>query len=1406
MKHLISELYNLVFDGFEINIVNNALKVIPPADLSAARRDNAKAFIGKNKDFIYEIFANKSYNTNSILNFNNIQSTDIELSFAQDRLRFLEKYEEGTNAYNIPLIFKLKKDVDLNLLDESIKSVISRHEVLRTLIKENADGIGYQHIIEEKNCLHKLSVSKVTDSKHLEEQLNKISGHIYDLSSEYPIKVSIYELENNSAHLEYYIAIVIHHIAFDGWSIEILLRELNEFYFFYKATLDGLDVTLNLPVLDIQYKDFALWQRNYLTGDRLVKQLTYWKKKLSGYEQLNLVTDNVRPAKIDYRGLDLQFEIDAGTSDKLRAVAQELEVSMYSLLLAAYFLLLRSYSNQNDIIVGTPASNRHYTQIENHIGFFVNTLPIRIEIFKNENISDFIKRVAMETIDAQINQDLPFEKLVEHIKVEKDQSRHPIFQIMFGVESFGGAPTVEKSLFDDYDFETTSSAKFDIAASIDDSSTCIKGNFNFAISLYSESTIAKLIDTYKILLKQFSELADHTGANSKIKVADINYLNQEVYTKILQNNNMTNKLYPSNNTLHELFELQVELTPHNIAVIYENTQLTYKELNERANRLAVYLRSITDIQPDTLIALCLERSEFLLIAALAVLKAGGAYVPMDPRQPMNRLNYILEDTNAPVLITQNNLAGGLSRENIMMLTIESLFIAILSGDSRNLKNLVKSDHLAYVIYTSGSTGQPKGVMIEHKSVVNYLSWCLETYPAQSGKGTPIHSSPSFDMSITGLFMPLLSGSTVHFIPDKLDPTALLSTLKDSTCEFSFIKLTPSHLKLLAADLSPDQIRNQSEALIIGGENLATKDIEFWRKHSPNTKLFNEYGPTEATVACCVFEINDTDKNKLSVPIGKPIANTSLYILNESLKPVPMGATGELYIGGEGLARGYLNRAELTAERFKPNPFQTQDEKTLGLNFRIYKTGDLVRMLADGNLEYLGRNDFQVKIRGYRIELGEIEKVLGNYTGINQCIVLAKGNSDNKYLIGYYVSEIKQDENEIQKYLNAQLPDYLVPTALIRLDSFPLTENGKLDIKSLPNPEFTNIKTYVEPKNELEIQLCSIWADLLGLSIDQVGIQDNFFRLGGNSVMVLSLVSKLNSRFTSHLKVSDVFIHPSIELLIPRIIQTRNSYQTIVKLNKTTTKPNLFMIHPGTSGVEVYTSLANKLKTNFSCYGLDSYNLYNENKIPILRELANYYLSNIEKIMQETGQENYYLLGWSLGGLIALEIASLLEERKVKNIKLFILDTFINDDNLQKIMDSMDHCKLKSEFEKGLMENNYDQSYIHKILSCIDVEHELSQQVISSTLNTTEIYLFKALLRSGTRVAGVLGDRTDYIIQLELNNLDMIADKKNINLISMYEFHHENMLKDEMNLVKSIISMAFNDKYFMQDCKLNEKIL
>jgi amino acid adenylation domain-containing protein len=652
----------------------------------------------------------------------------------------------------------------------------------------------------------------------------------------------------------------------------------------------------------------------------------------------------------------------------------------------------------------------------------------------------------------------------------------------------------------------------------------LKAEFHYDSNLFAIADIENLANQFLTLLESAIE---HPQAN----ISQLNILPPVQRNQLLIDFNNTKSPELPYQCIHHWFEAQCQQTPDNIAVVFAEQKLTYQELNNRANQLAHYLQNL-GVKSEKLVGICVERSLLMVIGVLGILKAGAAYVPIDPNYPTERKEYILADTQMSLLLTQASLAADLQADNITTICLDTDGDAINQQPQENPVSQTNADNLAYVIYTSGSTGKPKGTLIEHYGLVNYLNWCIQAYKVEQGSGTLVHSSLGFDLTITSLFSPLLVGSQVELLPDQGIET-LAQTLKNRT-NLSLLKITPAHLELLSQQLSPQAAAGRTNAFIIGGENLTTQHINFWQKYAPDTLLINEYGPTETVVGCCIYQVPTTHNHSGSIPIGHPIANTQLYVLDQYLQPVPKGVIGELYIGGAGLARGYLNQPELTAQKFIPHPFSDEPEA------RLYKTGDQVRFRGDGSLEFLGRLDDQIKLRGFRIELGEIETLLNLHPTVKDAVVTVREDvAGDQRLIAYLViqPESSLSVEDLRRFLQQKLPDYMIPSAFIPLQTFPLTANGKVDRRALPAPDKINAdieQFFVAPRNSLEAQMADIWSQVLRL--EKVGIHHNFFTLGGHSLLVTQLISRMRDTLGVELLIQDVFANPTVAELCVIVTQ------------------------------------------------------------------------------------------------------------------------------------------------------------------------------------------------------------------------------------------------------------------------------
>ncbi len=1023
------------------------------------------------------------------------------LSFAQQRLWFINKLEPNSPAYNIAIAIRIKGQLNEVALAQSLKEIIRRHKVLRTSFKA-LNGEPVQVILEREAEDRGRYFPLPNSESEIQSFLVQEGQQPFDLAEVGLFRTKLLRLDAEESIL----IITMHHIIFDGWSAGVLIREVAALY---KAFLTGEPSPL--AELTIQYVDYAYWQREWLKGEILESQLAYWKQQLGGnLPVLNLPTDYPRPTVSTLRGARQTLVLPEVLRGGIKELSQQEGVTLFMILLAAFKTLLFRYTHQDDILVGSPIANRNLAEIQGMIGFFVNTLVLRSNLSGNPCFKELLKRIRRVALDAYSHQDLPFEKLVEELQPDRSLSHTPLFQVMFALQNFPMPNLEVAGLNLQVQEVNTGTAKFDLTLFVEDRGRELLAIFEYNTDLFKGTTITRMLGHFQTLLEGIV-------ANPNQRLSDLPLLTEVERNQLLIEWTQTRTDSSHNLCIHQLLEEQVERTPDAVAVIFGNQQLTYQELNQRANQLAHYLQKL-GVKPEVFVGICVERSIEMLVGLLGILKAGGAYVPLDSTYPKERLAFMLEDARAPVLLTQQRLLEIIPFHSGKVVCLDTNWQEIGKEISENSVSNVCADNLAYVIYTSGSTGKPKGTLIHHRGLVNYLTWCTKAYSVEQGEGSPVHSSISFDMTITGLFSPLLVGRKVELLPEGKGIENLATVVRNKS-NFSLIKITPAQLDLLSHQLLPQEAAGKTRAFIIGGENLLAESIAFWQENAPDTMLINEYGPTETVVGCCIYQAKD--KHSGSVPIGRAIANTQLYILDRYLHPVPVGIAGELYIGGAGVARGYLHRPELTAERFIPNPFLAGE--------RLYKTGDLARYRADGIIEYLGRIDNQVKIRGFRIELAEIEAVLTQHPKVREGAILAKCDR----LIAYAVLHPGETltVSELRNYLAEKLPEYMVPSALVTLDEMPLTVNGKVERQALPALESWRPElevAYVAPQTELEQIIATIWQEVLHL--EKVGIYDNFFDLGGHSLLIAQVHSRLQARLERNISMVEMFKYPTIELL------------------------------------------------------------------------------------------------------------------------------------------------------------------------------------------------------------------------------------------------------------------------------------
>ncbi len=1027
------------------------------------------------------------------------------LSSAQKRLYILNQIESAGLSYNMPGAMMLEGALDRDRFEAAFREMIARHETLRTSF-EMQDGEPVQRIHDQVE----FAVEYVQANELEVETLVREFVREFKLDRAPLIRVGLVEItdqagqaladapmqRSGSQAVRYLLLFDMHHIISDGMSVTILVEEFASLY-----------AVQTVDPLILQYMDFAVWQQSEAERERIKTQEAYWLKELAGeLPVLELPADYPRPAVQSHIGDRVSFGISKQQSQALKALAKQHEVSLYMTLLAAYTTLLHKYAGQDDIIVGTPIAGRSHADTQSLIGMFVNTLAIRSYPSGDKTFRDYLQEIKRIALSAFAHQDYPFEDLVEQVSPNRDLSRHPLFDTMFvmqhnvSIEQSLGNITI-KPVEASHHF-----AKFDLTLSAMEQDRTIAFEIEYATSLFTRETIERIS-------VHFMQLLDAIITLPEAKLADLEIMTPLEKRQLLKEFNHTIADYPSNHTIHQLFEAQAVQTPDHIAAVDEKEQLTYRELNERANRLAHTLRA-KGISDDRSVAIMSERTVDMLIGIIAVLKAGGAYVPIDPSYPPERIQYMLKDAQAEILLTGNR--SNLYLSDLQVTCLDLTDEGSYDENAANLEAASIPEHLVYIIYTSGSTGHPKGVMISHRNLINYVYWAKAMYLDQNTTAFPLYSSLSFDLTATSIFVPLLSGlQVVLYREDTV--TAFSRIVEEDRVEI--LKLTPSHLRLLLASKKPVKRLN---TLIVGGELFESALAEeVVNKLGPSVRIFNEYGPTEATIGCMIYRFDPNIVTGYSVPIGKPAFNTQIYILDKAGQPVPMGVAGEIYIAGDGLARGYFHKQELTERSFIAHPFEQ--------GARVYRTGDLARWLPDGTIEYIGRMDSQVKIHGYRIELGEVESRLLHIPEINEAVVipLDDGQGD-KVLCAYYTADTLLQPQMIKSMLQQGLPKYMVPNHLVQLEQLPLTENGKINRKALPVPDDRQLDAteFVAPRTEMEAALATIWQDVLGLK--QVGVLDNFFDLGGHSLRAITLVSRIFKEVGAELPLRDVFQFPTIE--------------------------------------------------------------------------------------------------------------------------------------------------------------------------------------------------------------------------------------------------------------------------------------
>ncbi|WP_279609035.1 non-ribosomal peptide synthetase [Burkholderia gladioli] len=1154
----------------------------------------------------------------------------LPLSFAQQRMMFLSGFDGAGVIYHVPLVLRIDGKLNISALRRALDTLWARHEALRTVFLDTSgtgevahaellpadDGMPWR----EDDLSSRLDASQGEWLRLCEEEATQA----FDLARGPLVRARLVRLAAN----EHTLMLTLHHIICDGWSLAVLVKELGALY---RAVTEERPEPLG--ALTIQYPDYVSWQRQWFGAERLEREAAYWKTTLAGIPTLlDLPTDHPRPAQQQFDAARLPIELDSILTQDLRRLAARRGTTVFAVVTAAWAAVLGRLAGQEDIVIGTPVANRSKPELEAVIGLFVNTLALRIDLSGMPSVAQLLDRVQSTVVAAQDHQDLPFEQVVEIVKPQRRLAHTSIFQVMISWQNTD-MRTIE---LPDLAFTPVGGAfdraKFDLELDLLDDGQVISGALRYATALFDGASIARHCAYLIAILRAMAR-------DEEQPIERIDLLDADERRLLLQTWNATGADYPRHRCVHELVEDRAGQMPEAIALVAGDEQLTYGELNARANRLARYLVKL-GVGPDIPVAVCAERSVAMVVALLAVFKAGGVYLSIDPAFSSARLAHILDDAAPPVMLADAVGRDALGEGRLAKHVMVDLSVVLapwdeLPSDDLSPRSLgLDSSHLAYVIYTSGSTGTPKGVMVEHRQLANLVSWHIDRFELKAGSRVPATASLAFDASVWELWPVLCAGASLLLPPPGLssDAAALLNWWRQQSMDSAFL-VTPLALLAMQSELPPGL-----KSLLIGGDRVTSLPSGL----PPSLRIVNNYGPTETTVVATSGEI-EPSAGDTAYPIGKPIANTRIYLLDEHQALVPLGAIGELYIGGAGVARGYLNRPDLTAQRFLADPFARAEGDA---EARMYRTGDLARYQPDGNIVFLGRNDEQVKVRGFRVEPGEIEAQLATHEAVREAIVIARQDPAGNARLLAYVSLLDAAPRAelvrgLREHLAARLPEYMVPAAFVVLDALPLTRNGKVDRRALPEPDdeaFVQAQ-YEAPQGETEQTIAALWAELLG--VERVGRHDNFFALGGHSLLATRMLARLRESFGHDVSIRTLFEAPTVSQLAPRVhtaVQS-DALAMLLPIQTLGSKPPLFCIHPAGGFSWPYAGLAHHLPDR-PLYGLQARALAEaDQQVDSIEEMALDYVRQIRGV-QPSGP--YHLLGWSLGCHIAHAIATQLQ--------------------------------------------------------------------------------------------------------------------------------------------------------------------
>jgi amino acid adenylation domain-containing protein len=1267
-------------------------------------------------------------------------------SFAQRRLWFLQQIDPNSAVYNVIAPLRITAPIDVEALVRSLHETVNRHETLRTTFS-TVDGEPVQVVsLSSKFNLHFIDLQLLPLSAQHQQTISLALGEAsrpFSLSRGPLVRFSLLRL---NPHLHVLI-LAMHHIISDAWSLGVLMREVSALYTELTAGLPSA-----LPDLPIQYADFAHWQRLWLAGDLLKPQLDYWSHHLhSAPPALEIPADFPKPLSRTHKGSLISLSILPHLADRLRAFNRNHQATMYMTLLAAFQLLLYRYSHQEDICVGSPIAGRTRTETEGLIGFFVNTLVLRTRLGGGPTFAQLLTRVKEVTLAAFTNQDVPFDKLVELLSPERDLNRTPLFQVMFILQN---TPLPQlllgKAVLEPINLSSGTS-KFDLTMSIEDTGASIEGYLEYSTELFEEQTIERMIGHYQVLIQAIVE-------NEEEVIDRLPLLTGFERKQLIEQWSGASRPSPSNKYMHELFEEYAERMPEAIAVASIEGRLTYSELNSQANRLAALLRTL-GIGPEVATGILLEPSIEMVVGVLGILKTGGGYVPIDPSFPVDRIEFIIQDSGLSVLLTRKAIRQRLNAAGIKVFCLDEDAKLLTAYDDANLPASVAPENQAYTIYTSGSTGRPKGVVVEQRQILNYLYAILNRFELKPGAHYAMLQPLAVDSCNTVFIPSLCAGGTLHVMPhdQAADPFAVLEYFRHNRIEV--LKIAPSHLSALV-EACPTGDLLPRDVLALGGEASHWD----WVRDSlqplaqPTSRIFIHYGPTETTVGMLTYRIlPDSQRRGTLVPLGRSLPNTRVYILDHVMQPVPIGVAAEIYIGGDCVARGYLNRPELTADRFTPDPFGNLP------GARLYRTGDLTRWLPSGEIEFLGRTDYQVKIRGFRIELNEIDAILNRHAAVDKAITIARENgAAGKHIVSYVVP--KRDGNNsseetafdvrhlplrLRDFLKGQVPAYMIPSSIVVLDAMPLSPQGKVNLRALPDPsiEVMPHDRLEMPRTLLQAQLVEIWEEVLNTS--PISITDDFFQIGGHSLLAVRIMTMIRNRLKQTVPVTSLFRNPTIAGLAKVLAQSSAAPASpvLVEIQPEGEDVPFFCVHPVGGSVFCYADLARALGRKRPFYGLQAPapGVFSEDALDesgaTIEQIASLYIRDIQRVRR---RGPYLLGGWSMGGLIAFEIARQLNQQGESVGTLVLFDTYLPPQD-REIIDERDELPIPIRFAADMS----------RLIGKDQVD--LQEQFLSLDVHQQRAMLLDALKRDGVLAEDAPGEEMDRLLTVFKRN-SMAVDR------------------------------------------------